>query len=686
MKKNLVPFPQTAASQQMIQFGGVNYSQGAVAGELADSHNMSTREFPCLSQRRGREKVGEYSAGTSIFVHNKLIVVDGATLKCDGAVVGNVQPGEKEFAVVNTKLCIWPDKKYLDLTNMEFGALDGKTVSVETEFYPDGFRIHAESYGHEYLQGEAYYSASSARGALYRSCKKIAWENGELVTEEEQVRALYPMADECYTAPAQYDTLEVGDIILLEGNEVDGVHNPCCSKWDYGNGSREYKESPMPEADRNGMYAILKEKREVINQTYEYAGAMAHYIRYEIVLEIKNVRQPTLSVEKVFSVGNYICISGCTEIEENNTPEDERIRITQIDQDGRVHVDFSFVMPVVSTEPGVTEDATITEYAKQYTETSEVTIWRPLPDVTHICSHNNRLWGVEGGERVWGSALGDPTNFYTYEGVSTDSYSVAVGSDGAFTGCCSYGTEVLFFKEDKLYKLYGTAPDNYELYENTMRGVMEGSHKSLTVLNETLFFHSREGVCVYTGGVPSLISSGFGLRRFRNAVGGTDGERYYIAMEDEKDGSGGVWVFDPNTGLWQQEDKERAVGFCYMDGDFYMLSGAGVLTKGRSDTFEAEGVWSATFAPMTEMVHERKCYSTILLRYTPHEGSVLKVEVSTDGGAFSEVAIRKHDAKAGTAVLPIRPNRCDKFQIRLSGVGYCRIESMVRKMRAGGLW
>lgn len=672
MKKNLVPFPQTAASQQMIRFGGVNYSQGAAAGELADSHNMSTREFPCLSQRRGREKVGEYSAGTSVFVHNKLIVVDGAVLKCEGKVVGNVEPGEKEFAVVNTKLCIWPDRVYLDLTNMEFGALDGKTVSVATTFYPDSFSIHSEKYYNVSRTGDAYYHTEHARGSLFRSCKKIAWENGELVTEEEQVRALYPMADECYTAPVQYDTLEVGDIILLEGNEVDGVHNPCCSKWDYGNGSREYKESPMPEADRNGMYAVLTEKRVINEETYEYKGEMAHIIYWEIVLEIRNVRQPSRPVDEIFSVGDYIRISGCAEMERNNTAEDSVIRITKIDGMGRVYVDSTFLLP--SGSDGY------------YTETSEVTIWRPIPGMDHICSHNNRLWGVEGGERVWGSALGDPANFYTYEGVSTDSYSVAVGSDGAFTGCCSYGTEVLFFKEDKLYKLYGTAPDNYELYENTMRGVMEGSHKSLTVLNETLFFHSREGVCVYTGGVPSLISSGFGLRRFRNAVGGTDGERYYIAMEDEKDGSGGVWVFDPNTGLWQQEDKERAVGFCYMDGDFYMLSGAGVLTKERSDTFEAEGVWSATFAPMTEMVHERKCYSTILLRYTPHEDSVLKVEVSTDGGAFSEVAIRKHDAKAGTAVLPIRPNRCDKFQIRLSGVGYCRIESMVRKMRAGGLW
>lgn len=672
MKKNLVPFPQTAASQQMIQFGGVNYSQGAAAGELADSHNMSTREFPCLSQRRGREKVGEYSAGTSIFVHNKLIVVDGATLKCDGAVVGNVQPGEKEFAVVNTKLCIWPDKKYLDLTNMEFGALDYAAKSApgtETSFDRDTVKLRSD-YGT--AQNGPYYQAltphfeKTGQGYVIKTYKSVSWDNGWVLEGEEICWVPVGPINNIYSPPEEHRNLEEGDIVLLQVSKVDGAYELIVDEWKTtrdADGTERYWEGDFSEEPNDeGFYAVVKKwDWEAIHEiTPNYAFTNSY-----ITFDVFNAKYPAVDFRKKFKIGDMVQISGCVQYANNNTSQDAFLTIKDVQESALSFADTSFSIGRV---------------------TDEITIQRILPPITHICSHHNRLWGVEGGERIWGSVLGDPTKFYLHEGVSTDSYSVAVGSDGAFTGCCSYGTEVLFFKEDKLYKLYGTAPDNYELYENTMRGVMEGSHKSLTVLNETLFFHSREGVCVYTGGVPSLISSGFGLRRFRNAVGGTDGERYYIAMEDEKDGSGGVWVFDPNTGLWQQEDKERAVGFCYMDGDFYILSGAGVLTKERSDSFEAEGVWSATFAPMTEMVHERKCYSTILLRYTPHEGSVLKVEVSTDGGAFCEVAIRKHDAKAGTAVLPIRPNRCDKFQIRLSGTGYCRIESMVRKVRAGGLW
>ena len=54
-----------------------------------------------------------------------------------------------------------------------------------------------------------------------------------------------------------------------------------------------------------------------------------------------------------------------------------------------------------------------------------------MPDLDFICESENRLWGCSNETRtIYASALGDPTNFFSYQGLSTDSYAVAVGSEG----------------------------------------------------------------------------------------------------------------------------------------------------------------------------------------------------------------------------------------------------------------
>src|SRR5699024_1569574 len=84
--------------------------------------------YPYLSPRkpRGAEK---HTAPSALFSWDgKLVLVDGTTLLYDGEAVGTVSAGEKQFAVVNTKLCIWPDMAFLDLSTREFGALEASVT------------------------------------------------------------------------------------------------------------------------------------------------------------------------------------------------------------------------------------------------------------------------------------------------------------------------------------------------------------------------------------------------------------------------------------------------------------------------------------------------------------------------------------------------------------------------------
>lgn len=81
---------------------------------------------------------------------------------------------------------------------------------------------------------------------------------------------------------------------------------------------------------------------------------------------------------------------------------------------------------------------------------------RRTPDFTFACEANNRVWGCQYGDQysmdgsyvnqLMACALGDPRNWETYDQVSTDSYAVSLGSDGAFTGAIGLNGVPCFFK------------------------------------------------------------------------------------------------------------------------------------------------------------------------------------------------------------------------------------------------
>lgn len=193
----------------------------------------------------------------------------------------------------------------------------------------------------------------------------------------------------------------------------------------------------------------------------------------------------------LFKAGDGVTLSGCVTQSANNK---------------------DFVIKAVTAKEITVADNTFTEA----TETStSIKIERKIPDLDFICESENRLWGCNSTtQTLYASALGDPTNFYVYEGLSTDSYTLAVGTDGKFTGCCKLSSSVLFWKETKLHKMLGGYPAEYSMYTYELEGLQDGCHKSQQVINDTLFYKGPHGVYAYSGGTPTLISENFGEKFF----------------------------------------------------------------------------------------------------------------------------------------------------------------------------
>lgn len=312
-------------------------------------------------------------------------------------------------------------------------------------------------------------------------------------------------------------------------------------------------------------------------------------------------------------------------------------------------------------------------------EAGAVTIMRKVPDLEGICESNNRIWGYA-GNTIYGSALGDPFNFFVYDGLTTDSYSVAVGTDGNFTGVAAYSSHIAFFKEDYIHKLFGTKPANYQIQTSQVAGVQDGCAGSIVMLNEMLLYKGRNGVYAYTGGIPELISSAFGRRRYSEALAETDGERYYISMKSGDEW--GLWVYDVLRNIWLKEDNTHVDAFCNLAGSVYFINNSDdsvyKIDEGSAEVFE----WSATFCPFNEVMTERKGYSKLSMRLDLDAGAWCQVEVNADYKGW-ELAYITHDETARTIYIPIIPTRCDNFQVKVSGEGRCALKALVRDFQYG---
>ena len=329
------------------------------------------------------------------------------------------------------------------------------------------------------------------------------------------------------------------------------------------------------------------------------------------------------------------------------------------------------------------EDKKLTFYDNTFTAVTEagaVTIKREIPDLDFICESGYRLWGTK-GNTIYGSKWGDPLNFQVFDGISSDSYYIDVGSDGEFTGCIPYSSHICFFKENTLHKLYGSKPSNYQVVTAQIYGVQNGSERSMCVINETLFYKGVLGVYAYTGGVPELITDKFGTKRFSDACAATDGSRYYICMKSGDEW--GVYVFDVSRNIWVQEDDLHCVDMATHEGFVHLLAADGNLYKVDGTGTQDDIEWSVTFCPFNETMNERKGYSKFHMRLALDAGAWLTAEIRRDNDTKWEQIYTTHNDKARTVSIPVLPQRSDSVEIRLSGKGKCTLRTFIREFFVG---
>ena len=329
----------------------------------------------------------------------------------------------------------------------------------------------------------------------------------------------------------------------------------------------------------------------------------------------------------------------------------------------------------------------------QSADAGAITVERRMPNMDFVIESENRLWGCRYGTAVNGEVvneiyackLGDFKNWNCFMQVSTDSYVASCGTDGQFTGAITHLGYPLFFKENCVHKVYGNYPANFQIQTTACRGVQKGCHSSLAIVNETLFYKARSGICAFDGSLPTEASYALGNTAYSNAVGGGHGNKYYVSMKDIV----GVWhlfVYDTAKGMWHKEDNLHASAFCSCRGELYCIDAdkqniITMLGSGDEDTGEVQ--WMVETGELGISSPDMKYISRITIRMSMEIGAEMDIYAQYD---LSDEWVHLCNIKSTNLrsfSIPIRPRRCDYMKLKIEGRGMGKIYSMTKTIEQG---
>lgn len=313
------------------------------------------------------------------------------------------------------------------------------------------------------------------------------------------------------------------------------------------------------------------------------------------------------------------------------------------------------------------------------TQASGMAFARKCPDLDFIIERDNRLWGCSSANHeIYSCKLGDPKNWYNYEGLSDDAYAATIGSDGEFTGIGKYSSYLIFFKEQKAHILRGDKPSNYSISEKEMAGVKAGCDGSIENIGDVLYYVGNDGVYAFSGGQPEKISANLNGTISQAVSGRYEGKLYMSCLYN---GAQAILTYDPRYGIWDKEDSDTFRFAQNVGGQLNYIDGSDRWTtiSGQRDEIID---WMVESAIMTEASIDMKYISRLRLNIMLDVGSYVEVYAQFDGGEWVRKGHIISTARK-TYNLPITPKRCSTWRYKLVGRGAFKLLAISRDVEGG---
>lgn len=435
-----------------------------------------------------------------------------------------------------------------------------------------------------------------------------------------------------------------------------------------------------PSSPANGQYWLDTSETPYVLK--RYSEALLAWVTVSRYTKIKFMTRGVIPADFAEGDGIEVTTSDATMAEKLGLEWDERIS------------KYKKYFTIVKLGGSTTEDDWIVIQATLEATTNStavIKISRSLPQMDYVVNLKNRLWGCYYGQingeminEIYCCALGDFKNWSKYEGLSTDSFTASVGTDGPWTGAASFMGYALFFKDDHIHTVAVSAKGAHEISDVAARGVQFGCSDSLQIVDGTLFYKSKDGVCAYQGGAPVLVSQALGDVKYYDAAAGAFGQNYYISMRDSAN-NWNLFVYDTAKRLWAREDDSHALWFGTIGEELYMMtSDFSILAlNGTIGTPENKTEWSATSGIMAYEYPNKKYISRYNIRMQMEENAVMHVFIEYDSSGDWENAGTVAFHGTGTMTLPVKTRRCDHMRLRLTGYGNVKIFSISRILMQG---
>ena len=733
------------------EFTGLNHGLSIADGEMADMLNMSCDNYPVLSTRKSRGKPNYSESGTmqteytekvnGMLGTDHLVVCAGSKVYLDGKetpITLSAEGGKREKKIVSmgAYVCIWPDCKFFHVNNFDDYGDMGRSWSAATgaEITATMCRKDGTDYDLTNIvasdtppgtpNNKDYWIDTSGENSVLKQYSDAHKEWVQVATTYIKIQS-----------PGIGKGLKEGDVVWLSGIALSS------------NSVESHTKTFRPARttfDLMSTYRIMRKET-----AWLFSDPVTGYMLHTLLVEGIPENAVITKSELVFHAGELReGLQGASNYPEILTvngvsfSENSFVRMpVKVTGNGSLNVNFEFkTNPDYTVEVGTFADViTISNMALEVTYSivdptdyeedrkelerlnttnklygcgdnyiivagllknvnelsDQLSVEMRIPDFDYVCESNNRIWGCKRSEvdgtvvnEIRACALGDFRNWYRFDGTSMDSYTVSVGSDGAFTGAYSMQGTLLFFKENFIHKISGTTPSNFTMNTIRGRGVQAGSWKSLAMVNETLFYKSRTDIMAYEGAMPYAVSGKLGPDAYGNAVAGAYRDKYYISMQKESDLTWHNYVLDVVKGLWHHEDLRRISNMASVGGELVFSmeeSDKTILRTADSRSQVVEKMdWMVTFGVMGFQSEQQKYLSRYNIRAQMSAGSYMKVEMQYDSdGKWVHMGTMK-SPQLQTFLLPIIPRRCDHCQLRISGNGTINIYSVAREYENGG--
>ncbi len=316
---------------------------------------------------------------------------------------------------------------------------------------------------------------------------------------------------------------------------------------------------------------------------------------------------------------------------------------------------------------------------------STLKVERRAPAVDFAIEYSNRIFACRSGldndgklvNEIYASALGDPFNWNSFSGLIADSYAAGVGSEGPFTGAAAFLGYVMFFKERCVHKVFGNRPSNYQVITSNIRGVAKGAGRSLTIVDNVMYYVGTDGVMAYDGSSAELVSDAIGEITPSGAVASARGKYLYVSATVGNTRE--LYVLDTSLAVWHRYSPMNITAMAGCSAGLLVSAGGALYALDTKDGGTAASAltgfsgtqlddnWYFVSGELSDERDDVYVERVELTAAVPQEGELSAVLIGDEGENYPVATVRPTVRR--TFTVPLMTGRHRRYRLKVFGKG-----------------